>query len=64
MAVNNELRIYEVAECFVWEDEDDDPIRLYACTEVNTNRGPLLLRLSAHAARALRAQLQRLPLLT
>ena len=56
-----ELRVYDVRECFVWEDEDDDPVRLYACTQAKTNHGPVLLRLSIHAARELRLALGHLP---
>jgi hypothetical protein len=59
MLSTNELRIYEVGECFLWEDEDDDPVRGYACTEANTNHGAVLLRLSTQAARELRVGLLR-----
>ena len=60
MTGTSELRIYEIGECFAWEDEEDDPVRHYACTEANTNHGVVLIRLSADAARDLRMGLQRL----
>jgi hypothetical protein len=59
MLSTNELRIYEVGECFLWEDEEDDPVRGYACTEANTNHGAVLLRLSTQAAHDLRVGLLR-----
>jgi hypothetical protein len=62
VASTNELRIYEVGECFVWEDEESDPVCRYTCMQATTDRGVVLLRLSTPATRDLRMRLRDQPL--